>query len=83
MTEARSAAFAAHEAARTAAEANLFEAVAAARAAGHAAATAHVPTHASHVAKYAMKAVVDPVRERDWQLEHLPENLKPRLLLDK
>ena len=51
--EARKAALAAHAAAR---KAKLPEAVAAARAAGHAAATAHVATHAKGVTFYAKKA---------------------------
>ncbi len=53
VSEARSAAFAAHAAARAAVHG---AARAAARAAGHAAATAHVSTHARHAATYASKA---------------------------
>ncbi len=53
MTDARKAAFAAHAAARkTDNQAACF----AARAAGHAAATAHVADHAQHAATYALKA---------------------------
>jgi len=52
-SEARTAAFAAHAAAR---DANHPAARAAARAAGHAAATAHVASHASHAADYAVAA---------------------------
>lgn len=51
--EARRFAMAAHAAARDAVRP---EAVAAARSAGHAAATAHVPGHAKHAAAYAAKA---------------------------
>lgn len=51
--EARKAALATHAAAR---EAKDPSAVAAARAAGHAAATAHVPRHAAGVVWYAEKA---------------------------
>ena len=54
VSEARTAAFAAHAAAR---DANDAPARAAARAAGHAAATAHVAGHAIHAASYAVKAV--------------------------
>ncbi|MCS0639054.1 hypothetical protein NX801_26105 [Streptomyces sp. LP05-1] len=53
MSEARTAAFASHAAAR---EAGQAAARAAARAAGHAAATAHVPSHAQHAAGYAVTA---------------------------
>ena len=51
--EARKAAFAAHAAAR---EAKSATAVFAARAAGHAAATVHVPAHAEAAKKYAEKS---------------------------
>ncbi len=53
MSEVRTAAFAAHAAAR---DANPDAARAAARAAGHAAATAHVAGHAGHAATYAAHA---------------------------
>lgn len=53
MTEARVAAFAAHAAAR---DAEHPAACFAARAAGHAAATAHVSGHARHADAYAAKA---------------------------
>jgi hypothetical protein len=75
--EARTAAFAAHAAAR---DANHNAACAAARAAGHAAATAHVATHAEHAATYASKAAFygtnhandkGIIKERDWQLQYL------------
>jgi hypothetical protein len=52
--EARQFALAAHAAARNATQP---EAIAAARAAGHAAATAHVPGHAKHDAAYAAKSM--------------------------
>src|SRR5260370_4007061 len=72
MSEARTAAFAAHAAARDADHA-------AARAAGHAAATAHVADHAVHAAAYALtstSADTTEVRagERDWQYQHLPKH---------
>ena len=54
-SEARKAAFAAHSAAR---EAKSDSAIFAARSAGHAAATAHVPTHADVAKKYAEKSSV-------------------------
>lgn len=66
--EARTAAFAAH---------------AAARASGHAAATAHVAGHAAHAANYAVTAATDAAvptataRERDWQYRRLPKHLRP------
>jgi hypothetical protein len=78
MSEARTAAFAAHAAARDADHA-------AARAAGHAAATAHVADHAVHAAAYARTAIsaATPTdtaearaRERDWQYQHLPKHLQ-------
>jgi len=78
MTEARKAAFAAHDAAREAQ--GVEKASAAARAAGHAAATAHVATHAVHAATYAATAVRDAAEtdptaaareEREWQYQHL------------
>jgi hypothetical protein len=53
MSEARTAAFAAHAAARGT---NQAAACVAARAAGHAAAAAHVVGHAVHAATYAAKA---------------------------
>jgi hypothetical protein len=77
--EARSAALAAHAAARDADDA---AACAAARAAGHAAATAHVAGHARGAASYAVKAVKavtgsDATKESDWQYERLAEHLRP------
>lgn len=78
MSEARTAAFAAHAAARDADHA-------AARAAGHAAATAHVADHAVHAAAYARTAIsaATPTdtaearaREREWQYQHLPKHLQ-------
>jgi len=76
MVEARKAAFAAHAAAR---ESPGPAAVAAARSAGHAAATAHVPAHATHAAGYAAKSAEDPAAEREWQGSHLPEDLRLRV----
>ena len=73
VTEARRFAFAAHAAAREAKNPN---AIAAARAAGHAAATAHVPGHAKHAASYALKASTNTDTERTWQLRRLPERIK-------
>jgi|SRR5829696_2370237 len=81
MSEARATAFAAH----AAREADRAEAQAAPRAAGHAAATAHVATHAPRAAAYAVKAAqaadaTDPsaaAEERDWQRQRLPEHLRP------
>ena len=82
--KARKAAFIAHASAR---EASFPEARAAARAAGHAAATAHVPDHARHAADYAIKAVSEKLptecdvntaisAERDWQYMNLAVHLR-------
>ncbi|HVP22871.1 MAG TPA: hypothetical protein VMS77_03035 [Conexivisphaerales archaeon] len=78
--DVRRASFEAHAAARSAKEKG---AIAAARAAGHAAATAHVPTHALGSAAYALKAAASRdgkdyslMRERDWQLRRLREYAK-------
>ena len=79
MTGARMAAFAAHSAARQAHEMDLTRAAAAARAAGHAAATAHVIGHAPHAANYAVKAVLGPVSERQWQVQTMPVALRSLL----
>ena len=72
MSEARKLALAAHAAEGVAAKA-------AARAAGHAAATAHVLAHAKYAASYAVKASMNHHRERDWQLQRLPQHLKSML----
>jgi hypothetical protein len=76
MSEARARAFAAHAAAR---QPIAKAAIAAARAAGHAAATAHVMTHAPHAADYARKAKAaageDPEVEREWQGDRLAAHL--------
>ena len=83
MPEIRGASLAAHAAARVAKENDA--ACFAARAAGQAVATAHVPQHALGGAYYALKAIAatDPVnaevnvaKERDWQAQRLPENLR-------
>jgi len=76
MADVRRASLAAHAAAR---EAKEVDAVAAARAAGQAMATAHVPRHAIGAAAYAIKAAaahsdnVDDgiIKERNWQLQRL------------
>ncbi len=80
ISEARSAAFASHAAAR---DINHAAACASARAAGHAAATVHVVSHAVHAATYAAKAVAyaaetfdakaNTSKERNWQFQHLLE----------
>lgn len=72
VSEARRLAFGAHAAARAAEGPG---AIAAARAAGHAAATAHVPTHARYAAAYALKATADPLREKEWQSQQLSASL--------
>lgn len=77
MIVARKMAFAAHAAAR---QPLSKAAVAAARAAGHAAATAHVATHAPHAAAYARKARMadekDADAERAWQIARLPVDVR-------
>lgn len=82
ITEARKAAFASHAAAR---DAKNPAAQAAARAAGHAVATAHLADHAPHAANYALKAANAAaeytgdgmIAEREWQFERLPKHLRP------
>ena len=87
MADIRGASLAAHTSARVAKGNNA--ACFAARAAGQAVATAHVPQHAFGSAYYALKAVAasDPVnamakiaKERNWQLRHLPQNLRQEIL---
>lgn len=83
VTKAREAAFASHAAARNT---NDSSSRLAARAAGHAAATAHVAGHAQHAANYAIKAMsaasmmdFDETAisaERNWQYDQLPEHLQ-------
>ncbi len=68
VDEARAAAFAAHEAARAAIIPTTQYAC---RSAGHAAATAHVITHAVHAADFAAKAAPNNLEEREWQYNHL------------
>jgi hypothetical protein len=84
--EARAAGIEAHAAARDAAEG---AARAAARAAGQAVGTAHMADHAPQAAVYAVKAVqaagnADDVmaanRERAWQQERLPEEIRALIL---
>ena len=83
MTACRTAAFAAHAAARDATEASAPAAVAAARAAGQACAVAHMFDHSAHAATYAAKAVglngtgkADQDAERSWQWESLAPELR-------
>ncbi len=88
MTEARSAAFAAHAAAREASGA----AREAARAAGHAVAVAHMADHELGAAAYALRAVraaVEPHQRDDvvrtecrWQREQLPAQIRDLVLDD-
>lgn len=83
MADVRKASLAAHAAAREVKENNA--ACFAARAAGQAVATAHVPQHAFGAAYYALKVIaeVNPdnagvklAEEIDWQSRHLPKNLR-------
>jgi cytochrome c oxidase assembly factor CtaG len=85
MTSARTAAYAAHAAARERDGA----ARAAARASGHAAATAHMADHELGPAYYALLAVsaatADPLaveRERQWQLRQLGPQIRALVLDD-
>jgi hypothetical protein len=87
MADIRGASLAAHAAAR---EAKGDEAgCLAARAAGQAVATAHVPQHAFGAAYYALKAVAAAtiadaehcvVQEYDWQVQHISAELRPEVL---
>lgn len=88
MADIRGASLAVHAAAREAKENNA--ACFAARAAGQAVATAHVPQHAFGGAYYALKAIAaaDPahdaevkvVEERNWQARHIPTKLRQEVL---
>lgn len=90
VLEAREAAYAAHAAARDAADpvASLV-----ARAAGHAVATAHMADHELGAGFFALKAVrlAAPAsetvaagrRECQWQREHLPEAIRELVLSDQ
>jgi hypothetical protein len=79
MADIRKAALASHAAAREVNEDNA--ARSAARAAGQAVATAHVPTHSIGAANYALQAIYRAAitsdadaaiaKERDWQYRHL------------
>ena len=90
MTQARTAAYAAHDAAK---ETNWGAARAAARAAGHAVATAHMADHELGAAAYAIRAVraAAPAAKRDqagvtecrWQRERLPEAIRDLVLADQ
>lgn len=81
MAVIRKASLASHAAAREVGEDNA--ARSAARAAGQAVATAHVPTHSIAAVNYALQAIhraanssdadTAIARERDWQYHHLSE----------
>lgn len=82
MAVIRKASLDSHAAARDARDAGQNPACFAARAAGHAVATAHVEAHAFGGADYAIKATVaadasntevNTARERNWQYQHLLE----------
>lgn len=76
MAEVRGSSLSAHAAARTASKNSAAQF--AARAAGQAAATPHVPTHALGPAWYAAKLadVAGLAGEREWQYERLPVDLR-------
>ena len=81
MADIRKASLASHAAAREVGEDNA--ARSAARAAGHAVATAHVPTHSIGAANYALQAIhratsasdadAAVAKEREWQYQQLLE----------
>lgn len=79
--EARQAATAAHAAAR---EATNESAIAAARAAGHAVATAHMADHCLGIFYYTLKALqsanISPESEVEWQIARLPADIRPLVL---
>ena len=88
MAVIRGASLTAHAAAREAKE-NNNAACFAARAAGQAVATAHVPQHAFGAPYYALKAVaaadyanaeVNLAREWNWQVRHVSKNLREEVL---
>ncbi len=89
MTQAREAAYAAHDAAKTAVGA----AREAARSAGHAVATAHMADHELGAAAYAIRAVraAETVAEKDaagrveckWQRARLPRAIRDLVLSDQ
>ena len=89
MTQAREAAYAAHDAAKAAAGA----AHDAARAAGHAVATAHMADHELGAAAYAIRAVraASPIDKRgeagqsecQWQRDRLPDSIRDLVLSDE
>jgi hypothetical protein len=78
---AQKTAVAAHAAAR---EVNNTSATAAARAAGHAVATAHMADHSMGAYIYALKAVAAAGQsvetEREWQVAHMPEELRELII---
>jgi len=89
MTQAREAAYAAHAAAKdTNGSASM-----AARAAGHAVATAHMADHELGAAAYAIKAVKEAStvterdnagkKEKEWQRSTLSEEIKELVLSDQ
>jgi hypothetical protein len=83
MAEIRGASLAAHAAARDADGGSAAQY--AARAAGQAVATAHVPQHAYGAAWYALKAVAaanpaEVTLEREWQAARLPEGLREEIM---
>lgn len=87
MADIRGASLSAHASARVAKENEA--ACFAARAAGQAVATAHVPQHAYGAAYYALKAIAaaDPenaevkiAREWNWQSRHLPNHLREGIM---
>jgi Imm-5 like putative immunity protein len=90
MADIRKASLASHAAAREVRQDNA--ARSAARAAGQAVATAHVPTHSIGAANYALQAVYRAVgppaadaavaKERDWQYRRLLELRKTHQAID-
>jgi immunity protein 5 of polymorphic toxin system len=80
MADVRGDSLASHAAAREAEEKSAAQF--AARAAGQAVATAHVPSHAIGAAWYGVKAAdsAGVAGEREWQYKHLPKHLRVFIL---
>jgi hypothetical protein len=85
MPVIRAASLGAHAAAKTVDRADIAAGYVA-HAAGQAVGTAHVPTHALGAVLYSMRWVAEThpanvktavTRERAWQMDHLPDGLKP------
>jgi phosphoribosylformylglycinamidine (FGAM) synthase-like enzyme len=78
VDDARNASIACHASARDLGDASP-AAIAAARSAGHAVATAHMADHCLRASRYALSAVtnagLDTEAEQYWQITHLPNSV--------